>query len=82
MLFLKTIEKLKSAGHEIIYKEFSNANIDIAAYYIIANAEASANLSRFDGVRYGRRAEAKIYMSFMQIQEVRALELKFKEDFS
>ena len=56
---LKTIEKLKSAGHEIIYKEFSNANIDIAAYYIIANAEASANLSRFDGVRYGRRAEAK-----------------------
>lgn len=56
---LKTIEKLKSTGHEIIYKEFSNANIDIAAYYIIANAEASANLSRFDGVRYGRRAEAK-----------------------
>lgn len=56
---LNLVEKLKSAGHEIIYKEFTNAKYDIASYYIIANAEASANLSRFDGIRYGKRAEAK-----------------------
>ncbi|CZE48018.1 Asp-tRNA(Asn)/Glu-tRNA(Gln) amidotransferase subunit GatA [Campylobacter geochelonis] len=56
---LKTIEKLKSAGHSIVYKNLSNAKYDIATYYIISTAEASANLSRYDGVRYGRRAEVK-----------------------
>lgn len=56
---LKTIEKLKSAGHNIIYKNLLNSKYDIAAYYIIATAEASANLSRYDGVRYGNRAECK-----------------------
>ncbi|AII14550.1 Glu-tRNA(Gln) amidotransferase, subunit A [Campylobacter iguaniorum] len=50
------IDKLKSAGHNIIYKDFSNSKYAIAAYYIIATAEASTNLSRYDGVRYGRRA--------------------------
>lgn len=54
-----TIEKLKNSGHKIIYKDLSNSKYDIAAYYIIATAEASANLSRYDGVRYGRRAECK-----------------------
>lgn len=54
-----TIEKLKNSGHKIIYKDLLNSKYDIAAYYIIATAEASANLSRYDGVRYGRRAECK-----------------------
>ena len=31
----------------------------IAVYYVVANCEASANLARFDGVRYGRRAPAE-----------------------
>ncbi|ARR04156.1 MULTISPECIES: Asp-tRNA(Asn)/Glu-tRNA(Gln) amidotransferase subunit GatA [Campylobacter] len=53
-----TIEKLKNAGYEICYKELANSKYDIAAYYIIATAEASANLSRYDGVRYGNRASA------------------------
>ena len=56
---LKAVEILKSAGHKIIYKNLENSKCDIATYYIIATAEASANLSRYDGVRYGRRAEAK-----------------------
>ena len=56
---LKTVDILKSAGHKIIYKNLENSKCDIATYYIIATAEASANLSRYDGVRYGRRAEAK-----------------------
>ena len=56
---LKTVDILKSAGHKIIYKNLENSKCDIATYYIIATAEASANLSRYDGVRYGRRAKAK-----------------------
>lgn len=56
---LKAVDILKSAGHKIIYKNLENSKCDIATYYIIATAEASANLSRYDGVRYGRRAKAK-----------------------
>lgn len=56
---LKTIEKLKAHGHTIIYKNLEDSKYDVATYYIIATAEASANLSRYDGVRYGRRAECK-----------------------
>lgn len=56
---LKTIEKLKAHGHTIIYKNLKDSKYDVATYYIIATAEASANLSRYDGVRYGRRAECK-----------------------
>ncbi|MCD8213928.1 MAG: Asp-tRNA(Asn)/Glu-tRNA(Gln) amidotransferase subunit GatA [Campylobacter sp.] len=53
------IDKLKSHGHKIVYKNLEDSKYDVATYYIIATAEASANLSRYDGVRYGRRAEAK-----------------------
>lgn len=51
-------DKLKEQGHEISEVSLSSAKYAIAAYYIIATAEASANLSRYDGVRYGRRGEA------------------------
>ena len=51
----KGIKALEAAGHKIIYKNFINTKYDIATYYIIATAEASANLSRYDGVRYGNR---------------------------
>ncbi|AJC88085.1 Asp-tRNA(Asn)/Glu-tRNA(Gln) amidotransferase subunit GatA [Campylobacter insulaenigrae] len=54
---LDTIEMLKANNHEIIYKDLMDSKFDVAAYYIIASAEASANLSRYDGVRYGRRSE-------------------------
>ncbi|MDR0408003.1 MAG: Asp-tRNA(Asn)/Glu-tRNA(Gln) amidotransferase subunit GatA [Campylobacteraceae bacterium] len=54
----KAIQALKDAGHEIIYKNMLNSKYDVATYYVIATAEASANLSRFDGVRYGRRVES------------------------
>lgn len=53
------IEKLKNAGHNIIYKNLTNYKYDVAAYYVIATAEASANLSRYDGVRYGNRANSE-----------------------
>lgn len=52
---LEGIKALESAGHKIIYRNFINSKYDIATYYVIATAEASANLSRYDGVRYGHR---------------------------
>ena len=55
----KAIDALKEAGHEIKEVSLMDAKYDIAAYYITAMAEASTNLSRYDGVRYGFRAEAK-----------------------
>ncbi|MEO0483977.1 MAG: Asp-tRNA(Asn)/Glu-tRNA(Gln) amidotransferase subunit GatA [Planctomycetota bacterium] len=48
---------LRGAGVEIVDIELRHADAGVAAYYVIAPAEASSNLARFDGVRYGRRAE-------------------------
>ena len=45
-------------GAEVVDVSMPNINLSIPAYYIIAPAECSANLSRFDGVRYGHRCEA------------------------
>jgi aspartyl-tRNA(Asn)/glutamyl-tRNA(Gln) amidotransferase subunit A len=53
-----SIKALEDAGHKIIYKNMINSKYDIAAYYIVAAAEASANFSRYDGVRYGNRADS------------------------
>jgi aspartyl-tRNA(Asn)/glutamyl-tRNA(Gln) amidotransferase subunit A len=52
------IKALEEAGHKIVYKKMINSKYDIAAYYIVAAAEASANFSRYDGIRYGNRADA------------------------
>ncbi len=49
------LDALQEAGHTVIYKEMVNPKYEIAAYYITASAEASANLSRYDGIRYGYR---------------------------
>jgi len=57
--FSETVAKLEAAGHTIVHKEMSNTKYDIATYYVLATAEAATNLARYDGVRYGRRAEAK-----------------------
>jgi aspartyl-tRNA(Asn)/glutamyl-tRNA(Gln) amidotransferase subunit A len=51
------IEAYRDLGAEIIDIELPHAKYSIAVYYIIATAEASSNLARFDGVRYGFRAE-------------------------
>jgi aspartyl-tRNA(Asn)/glutamyl-tRNA(Gln) amidotransferase subunit A len=52
---LATIERL---GGEIAETPLPHAEHGISAYYVIAPAEASSNLARYDGVRYGMRAEA------------------------
>lgn len=53
--FEKAVEALSAAGHNIIYKNMVDTSKILSSYYIVATAEASANLSRFDGVRYGNR---------------------------
>lgn len=52
-------EALKAAGHEIVEKELMDAKYDISAYYITATAEATTNLARYDGIRYGNRVDGK-----------------------
>jgi len=51
------IDAYRALGAEIVDVELPHAKYAIAVYYIIATAEASSNLARFDGVRYGFRAE-------------------------
>src|SRR6185295_13090937 len=51
------IQTYRDLGAEIVDVELPNAKYAIAVYYIIATAEASSNLARFDGARYGFRAE-------------------------
>ena len=53
----KAIENYRDLGVEIIDIDLPHAKYAIAVYYIIATAEASSNLARYDGVRYGFRAE-------------------------
>ena len=51
------IEKFKSLGAEVEEFSLDIAKYALATYYIIACAEASSNLGRFDGIRYGHRTE-------------------------
>ncbi len=51
------IEELRAAGARIVEIDLPDADIALAAYYLLAPAEASSNLSRFDGVRFGYRCE-------------------------
>jgi len=51
------IKQLQSLGAEIVDVSLPHTDYGIAVYYFLATAEASANLARFDGVRYGYRAK-------------------------
>jgi aspartyl-tRNA(Asn)/glutamyl-tRNA(Gln) amidotransferase subunit A len=53
------IEVLRKSGCEMIDIQMPHTDYAIATYYIIATAEASSNLARYDGVRYGMREEAE-----------------------
>ena len=55
--YQKTIDRLSKDGHTIVEKEMLDTSYIISAYYVICTAEASSNLARFDGVRYGNRAK-------------------------
>ena len=51
-----TIDLLKAQGAEMVDVSLPQTELSIPAYYVLASAEASTNLSRYDGVRYGHRA--------------------------
>jgi aspartyl-tRNA(Asn)/glutamyl-tRNA(Gln) amidotransferase subunit A len=55
----EAIRVYRSLGARIVDVDLPLTDYGIAAYYIVAPAEASSNLARFDGIRYGRRAELK-----------------------
>jgi aspartyl-tRNA(Asn)/glutamyl-tRNA(Gln) amidotransferase subunit A len=52
----QSLDRLSAAGAELVEVSLPSLDAAIAVYYVIATSEASANLARFDGVRYGRRA--------------------------
>jgi aspartyl-tRNA(Asn)/glutamyl-tRNA(Gln) amidotransferase subunit A len=57
--FELAVKALEDAGHTIVHKNMMDTKKHVSAYYVVATAEASANLSRYDGIRYGNRVEGK-----------------------
>ena len=58
-LWLKGINIIKEAGAEIVNISLPNTKYALPAYYIVAPAEASSNLARYDGVKYGFRSKGE-----------------------
>lgn len=54
--FMKALDKLEELGAKVVEVSMPSLKHSLAAYYVISSAEASSNLARFDGVRYGYRA--------------------------
>jgi aspartyl-tRNA(Asn)/glutamyl-tRNA(Gln) amidotransferase subunit A len=54
--FMKALDKLEELGARIMEVSLPHSRHALAAYYVISSAEASSNLARLDGVRYGYRA--------------------------
>jgi aspartyl-tRNA(Asn)/glutamyl-tRNA(Gln) amidotransferase subunit A len=63
--FERTLELIADAGAEITEIALPHASHGISAYYVIAPAEASANLARYDGVRYGLRSDGESDLTAM-----------------
>jgi len=59
------IESLQLAGHQVDLIDFPLADYLLPTYYILATAEASSNLSRYDGVRYGHRSDKTLDLQSM-----------------
>lgn len=57
---LQKFDKLIAAGHQVEAVDFPLLDYIVPTYYILTTAEASSNLSRFDGVRYGHRSTVKV----------------------
>lgn len=53
--YKNAMKTLEDEGHTIVHKSLMDAKYDVSAYYITSTAEATTNLARYDGVRYGNR---------------------------
>jgi aspartyl-tRNA(Asn)/glutamyl-tRNA(Gln) amidotransferase subunit A len=62
------VEELERAGAKTREISLPHTSYDIATYYLIADAEASSNLARYDGVRYGKRAQGTVGLAEMYEQ--------------
>lgn len=58
-IILEKVDGFKKQGAVVVPVKLPNTKYAIATYYILATAEASSNLARFDGIRYGHRADQK-----------------------
>ncbi len=65
--FRSTVDRLANAGAEIVELSLPSTATALSAYYLIAPAECSANLARFDGVRYGLRVEGSTVDEMMSL---------------
>lgn len=70
--YQKSVDILSKNGHKILEKEMIDTSYMLSAYYVICTAEASSNLARFDGVRYGNRAK--------EVQNLKDLYLKTRSN--
>ncbi len=59
MAIKKRIEQLKEEGHEVTPVQFELLDYIVPAYYVLTTAEASSNLSRYDGIKYGYRSPSR-----------------------
>ena len=57
--FKETLKKLEEAGHTVVPVKMPNIVYSLAAYYVLMPAEASTNLARFDGIRYGLKEDGE-----------------------
>ncbi|MEX0724461.1 MAG: amidase family protein [Gracilimonas sp.] len=73
----KILANLEADGAELVPVELPHAKYGIATYYILATAEASSNLARYDGIRYGHRADKDEMLDELK-QEERALKEQFE----
>jgi aspartyl-tRNA(Asn)/glutamyl-tRNA(Gln) amidotransferase subunit A len=64
-VFESNVELISKLGGEVVEVELPHAGYGLSAYYVLAPAEASANLARYDGVRYGLRADGKADLTEM-----------------
>lgn len=55
--FMAQLDQLKADGHEVSAVDFSYLEELVPCYYVLTTAEASSNLSRYDGMRYGHRSD-------------------------